>query len=401
VTGDAITNAQRAVAAFAAISAYAQASDQPGSIAPRDDTASEPRLAQDRLSGLLCALRHHADQISGLRFDEILTAAGEEYERQRGGRISPARVTAAARAIEVHDHQPPRRYQGGAWPPDALADLRHFASARGMTVEEATAHFSAALISDLRHYADDHDVDFAEALARSERTYTEQRLQEEGPFPPGQNTRDVAILAASPATSPFRPVATRQGVVTSMSDAEWLLVRTAARLREIERRGFTESALPRDTSDTRALSEALAAVCGLTRSEILGRLARQIMARAEEIENGAAAAAEIGHRHGIVAVEPYCRLDADGDDSRLMEAFGETEWTTDANTMHRLALIQAYAMAYTRARKNAGAAPAQLAERGFPREPGESFGHDSLSRSADAATATPRAEPQRPRQKPS
>jgi hypothetical protein len=185
-----------------------------------------------------------------------------------------------------------------------------------------------------------------------------------------------------------------------MSDAEWLLVRTAARLREMERRGITESALPQDMDDRRALSEALAVVCGLTGSEILDRLAPQITARAEEIENGTAAAAEMGHGHGIAGIEPYCRLDMDGYDSPLMEAFGETEWTTDANAIHRLALIQAYAMAYTRARKHAGAAPARLAERGFPQEPGESSGRDSPSHSANSAKAAPRSESQGLRKRP-
>jgi hypothetical protein len=83
VTKEVITNGQRAVAAFAAINTYTKASEQPARIISPNDTELEARLAQDRLSRLLCALRHHADRVSGLSFDEMLNAAREDSDLRR------------------------------------------------------------------------------------------------------------------------------------------------------------------------------------------------------------------------------------------------------------------------------------------------------------------------------
>jgi hypothetical protein len=90
---------------------------------------------------------------------------------------------------------------------------------------------------------------------------------------------------------------------------------------------------------------------GLTPPEILRRLAPWITERVEAIERGVADATEMGHERGLTGIEPHCRLDEDGHDTRLMNAFGETEPTRDANAIHRLALIRAYTAAYSRARK--------------------------------------------------
>ena len=351
---DGITNGQRAVAAFEAMHAYAQAS-RSGTSAYRDNASH----AQECVAWLLCDLRHYADLNSGARFDEALAASREEHQRAR--RASPAQVTAVARAIEAHEAR--QRHQDGSGSPDAVADLRRYATARGLTIQEARAHLLNALITGLRYYADAHHLDFAAALAASGRGYTGQRLQEEGQFVPGRDTSRSAVLVASSAAPPFEPVATRQGVVTSITDAEWLLVRTAARIHELGSRQPGAAAQPDDLHDRRALSRALAAACGLTEFKILTQLKPQINARAQEIQDGARVAAELGPRHGIAGAEPYCRLDMDGHDSQLMEALGETEPTTDANALYRLSLIQAYAVAYQRA----GAGPAELAKLNFPR----------------------------------
>ena len=258
----------------------------------------------------------------------------------------------------------------------------------------------AQLLCDLRHHADEHGVDFAQALSVSERAYTEQRLQEEGPFQAGCHTYPGAFLDPSPAASPFQPVATGQGVVTSINDAEWLLVCTAARLHHLERKGHAALAMPDDVSDRRALSEVLADACGLTPPDILRRLAPRIIERAEAIEHAAADAAEMGREHGVAGVAPYCRLDQDGQDSRLMDAFGETEPTTNANAMHRLALVQAYATAYRDARKQTGVTPTQLAERDYPQEPDEPAGRNVPPPSADTVRATSHPAARRPRKQP-
>jgi hypothetical protein len=363
---DVIRNSQRAAAGFEAIIAYVQASD--------------PDLVQDRLVRLLCDLRHYAHRTNGLGFAEVLERAREDHERQQAGVASLARDMAAARAVDGHKLHAPQR--------DGERDA---------AVEKASAGLSPALISDLWHYADTHGADFTEVLAMSERSYTEQRLQEEGPFLAGCHTISRALPSPSPAVPSFQPAATSQGVVTSVGDAEWLLVRTAARLQELEQRGHTALALPSDISDRRVLSEALGAACELTGPEVLRRLEPWIRERVESIRSGVADAAAMGHEHGVTGIEPYCRLDMDGHDSRLMDAFGETEPTTDANALHRLALIRAYTTAYARARKQAGAAPAELAERDFPQGPGAPPPHDGSLPSAGSAGVISRAEP-RPRQ---
>lgn len=402
MTGDSITNGQRAVAALETITAYAQARDQPGYDTSRDSIRHEPSPDLDRLSRILCALRHHADRVSGLRFDDTLNAARQDYHRHRAADarpVSPAQVEAVRRAIEVHDQATgsPKQYRDSFWPPYALAEVRQYASARDLSVEAAMGRLSTALITDLQHYADDHGVDFDRALAASSRAYTEQRLREEGPFPAGCDTRQSAVLVPSPAMPPFQPIATHQGVVTSIYDAEWLLVRTAARLHDAERRGFTESDTPDDVDNRRTLSGALAAMCGLTGPEILGRLAPQIVARADEMERAAAAAAEMGRKHGIAGAQSYCPFGLDGDYSPLMEAFGETEWTTDANAGYRLALVNAYATAYARAGKHSEAAAVQMVGRDFPETPGGSSPQGDAASAANPSGITPRTESRRPR----
>jgi hypothetical protein len=397
VTPDSITNGQRAVAGLEAITAYARGRDQPGNDASRDG----PGPDLDGLSRILCALRHHADRVSGLRFDDSLNTARQDYHRHHAADahpVSPAQVTAVRKAIEVHDQATgrPKQYRDSFWPPDTLAEVRQYASARGLNVEAARARLSAALITDLHHYADDHGVDFYQALAASSHAYTEQRLREEGPFPAGRDTRQSATLAPSPATPPFESVATHQGVVTSIYDAEWLLVRTAARLHDAERRGFTESDTPNDVDDRRALSDALAATCGLTGSEILDRLASQIMARTEEMERGIAAAAEMGRKHGLAEARSYCPFGMVGDYSPLMEASGETEWTTDANAGYRLALVNAYVTSYRRAGRYSRAAAVQIVGRDFPQTPGESSPQGDAASTASPMRITPRTRSRRP-----
>ena len=106
--------------------------------------------------------------------------------------------------------------------------------------------------------------------------------------------------------------------------------------------------------DKLALSAALAAACGLSISGVLDRLEPRISARAEKTQRAVEAAAQMGRAHGLAGVQPYCLLDADGDDSRLMAAFGETEPTTHANARYRLALAGAYTDAYKLASATSG-----------------------------------------------
>jgi hypothetical protein len=231
--------------------------------------------------------------------------------------------------------------------------------------------------------------------------HADARLSAEGPFATGQDpgVRPAAVLAPSVTAPPFRQVTTHQGVVTASGDAEWHLVRTAARIRSREQHGFP-GAYPPDLDDRRTLADALGGTCGLTSTEILGRLAPQIAARVTEIERGPAAAAGLGREHGHAGTQPYCDLDTDGDATPLLRAFGETEWMTDANCPHRLALVTAYAQAYRQASAQgppAATPPARIAARDFPQHTGQPTqgGAPAAPGPASQAPAKPGTRPRR------
>jgi hypothetical protein len=308
-------------------------------------------------------------------------------------------VAAARRAIHAHEKESrtPAHYEGGFWPPDTLRDLRRYADRKRVSFEAAMGSLTAALITDLLHYAHRYGLDFDDALAASGTAYTEQRLREEGPFQAGRDTGQDSILVCS-AAWPFRPIATGQGVVTSGSDAEWLLVRTAARVRDTERHAHAVSDMTEDIDDKQALSAALAAACGLSSSEVLDRLEPRISDRAGEMARAVEAAAEMGRGHGHAGVQPYCPLDADGDDSRLMAAFGETEPTTHANARYRLALAGAYTDAYKLAsatRAPGTLIPAEEADRDFPHRPGGPVPPSNAAPAAGQVGPAARAQPRR------
>jgi hypothetical protein len=141
-------------------------------------------------------------------------------------------------------------------------------------------------------------------------------------------------------------------------------------------------------------------VAGQAAGFVAGQAAGFVAGPAAGFVRGMADAADMGREHGLTGVEPYCRLDEDGHDTRLMNAFGEIEPTTDANAMHRLALIRSYTAAYSRARKDAGIAPAELAERNFPQEPSDGLRCADDSGAVEQARVTPRAQSRHPRTRP-
>jgi hypothetical protein len=400
VSEDLITNRQRAVAAFETIRSYAATRNQLGSFTFRSVITGDQRQDQDHLIRLLASLRHHSDCVSGLRFDDATRTGHWQYDRERTrlrGLVNPYQVAAARRAIHVHEEEnrTPALYGGGFWPPDTLRDLRRYADRKHVSFEAAMGSLTTGLITDLLHYAHRYGLDFDEARAASSTAYTGQRLREEGPFQAGQDTGRDAILVSS--ARPFRPIASRQGVVTSGDDAEWLIVRTAARIRYTERRGHAVSDLTEDIDDKLALSAALAAACSLSISEVLGRLEPRISARAEEMQRAVEAAGQMGRAHGLAGVRPYCPLDADGDDSRLMAAFGETEPSTHANAGYRLALAGAYTDVYKLVSAASGPGtlmPTEQTGRDFPHRPvGPGPPGDAVPAAdqvGDAACAQPR-----------
>ena len=84
------------------------------------------------------------------------------------------------------------------------------------------------------------------------------------------------------------------------------------------------------------------------------------------------AAAQMGRAHRLAGAQPYCPRAADGDDSRLMAASGETEPATHANAGYRLALAGACTDAYKLASATSEPGtlmPAEQTGRDFPSRP--------------------------------
>jgi hypothetical protein len=270
-----------------------------------------------------------------------------------------------------------------------------YARRHGLGFETAVTRLTTRLITDLRHYADHQGIDFQEALASALRVHARQRLRAEGPFETGQAPGRLlpAPEYALPAAVSFRMVATNQGVVVSPADAEWLLIRTAARNRECEQYGYP--AQPRDADDQRVLAEALAEASGQSPATILTGLAPQIADRVTQIEHGSRAAFELGREHGRTGTPPYCDLGIDGDATALLHALGETEWMTDANHQYRVALVTAYAYAYKQAAghgQSPADSPARIAARDFPRV-NPTAGTPGAPEPGRPARATPQAPP--------
>lgn len=403
MTEDPLTSGQRVASARRAISAYARVRHQPTAVA-REGGDRESVQEQDRLAHLLCALRHHADQVATLSFPDLLSAVRQDANRTRptDGPVNAIRAAACGHALDVYEQggRMSALHRDSAWQTGIVADLQADADRRGVSFEAAITDLTAALVTDLRRYADRHGIDFEAAIATSHRAYTEQRLREEGPFETGQEprSRPATLLTAVPAAAIFRPVATHQGVITTFGDAEWHLVRTAARIRDRERGGFQGAYLP-DIDDRRILSDALGQAYGLTGTEILRKLTSRIEIRAAEMERGVTAAADLGRVHGGAGTQPYCNPDTQEDATALMRTFGETEWTTDANYPYRLALVAAYTEAYCQASAQAPPAaisPARVAARDFPAHDGQ---HTTQSDAPTALGSASRAEakPRTPR----
>jgi hypothetical protein len=286
------------------------------------------------------------------------------------------------------------RRPGSIWPLDTLAEFDSYASSRGISREAAVAGLTSGLLASLRQYADHQDLDFGSAMAAGLRAHAQQCLSAYGPIDTGlvPGRRPALVLTRSAAAPPFESVVTQQGVVTALGDAEWLLIRTAARIKQKEQRGYLTS--DRDLDDRRALTDALARECSLPEADVLSQLTSKIAARATEIEHGPAEAAQLGREHGLAGIEPYCDLDIDGDATALLSALGETEWMTDANHGYRVSLVIAYADAYKQASQqdpSAADSPARVAARDFPPQHLPTP-HAGAPASPDAASP-PRAQP--------
>ena len=400
-------NGHRSSAALEAIyriyahpEAHLRPQEAAGSVTGRD-----PGEAHDHLSRMTCALRHLGDGIAGLSFRRVVFGADAAYIRQGSSREIPAQIAGraamAARAIDVYDRQvttPLAATRGRSQA--AVVDLDRLARMQDLAVEALITRLATGLLGDLHHYADRHGAEFQSAMTAGYRAYAAQRLGAEGPFQTGQDTsRSPGLLTPSPDAPAFELIATRQGIITTSADAEWHLVRTAARI-DYQARHAPQYPYQRDEDDLIALSRALGRMCGLPAGEIVAQLTPQTEARITEIEQGPDTAADLGREHGRAGTPPYCDLDIDGDATALMHASGETEPMTDANHPHRLALVTAYAQAYRQAAAQgpAAASPARLAAQSFLRGPGQPAPPGSTPAAPDPPASQARARPgNRPR----
>lgn len=366
---------QHAVAAFEAIAGYARERLLPGT-ADGGKGRRERAQDHDRLSGMLCALQHLTGTYAEISFRGVLEDSTREYHRQRaeypprslaaGARAATRAIDACYRAINA-----PAQVRDSAWPPDALADLRNYAAWTGQGLPAAIAGITGQLITDLWHHADRQHIDISTAMTAAYQAYAGQRLAAEGPFRTGLDPAQhpASAVALSPAAPASGLIATRQGIITSLADAEWLLVRTAARI-GCQARHAPASRFEPDQDDLLALSRALGGLRGQPAGQIVSQLTERIEARIAEIEQGPDTAAELGREHGQAGTGPYCDLDIDGDAAALMRELGETEPMTGANYPYRLNLVTAYAQAYRQASTQgpaAAASPARIAAQGFPR----------------------------------
>jgi hypothetical protein len=393
---------QHAVAAFEAIAGYARERLRPWT-ADSGAGEREPTQDHDRLSGMLCALRHLTDKYAEVSFRSVLEDSNQEYRRQRA---DPHRTlslglgaAAAARAIDAchRSINTPAQFRDSAWPLDAVAGLREYAAWAGQGFPAAIGSITGQLITHLWHYADRQHIGFGTAMTAADQAYAGQRLAVEGPFhtglDPGQHP--ASALAPSPAVHASGLIATCQGIVTSFADAEWLLVRTAARI-DYQARHAPTSPYEPDEDDLLALSRALGGTCGQSAGQIVSQLTPQIQTRIVEIERGPDTAAELGREHGQAGTEPYCDLDIDGDATALMHALGETEPMTGANHPYRLNLVTAYAQAYRQASTQspaAAASPARIAAQSFPLHPGQPATPSAPDPAAYRAQARPASRP--------
>jgi hypothetical protein len=354
----------RAEAASAALESYVSAHLHAGT-GPVRETGT-PGTGRARLTALLTGLMHCADAgPAGFSFEQALAAGREQYRRYADGVLLARRPRSAAADVALASYH--RAVTGQALPGSAAPPTITFlARQAGTTLGEAAASLTARLLADLQLHAVLHDLSFAGALSASRSSYAAGLIEQHGPFDPGTDTRQDAALPLPAGAEPFRPLPASAGVVISCTDAEWLLVRTEARIRDTSRVSSPGSVSAADIEDRDLLADVLAAVHGSSGEAILARLEPTVAERVMDLADGPAAAAALGYQHGITGAYPYARPHQG--EELLMAALGETEAASAENSPHRWALVTAYLNAYDRAQRHRSASPALHAVRDFPRE---------------------------------
>jgi hypothetical protein len=372
------------------------------------------------ITDLLTGLRHFSRGHFG--FGDVLERGLATYQADRSGSspaLRRARVAAGRNAVRLYASA---LRQGLIQPlsPGLASDrIGRLASRWSMPSGQAAAAMAVRVTADLRHYADVRGLSFDLAAEASREAALAHKAGQGPPFDPGTDTLRRAILPVPPGGEQFTPVPTHLGIVSTGCDAQWLLIRLTALLRDRYRAGEYPEVRTAVSLDTASLAGALAAPRGLTGPDITGQLEPAVSARVWELEHGTEAAAVLGRAHGISGAPAYAldhvagqsaviiRAGRPGDvpwarvapgDRPLMQAFGETEHVTPLNADHRQQLIHAYRTAYNRAAEHRPAAPARTAALSFPRDPHEflpSLDPSHLIRQAAAQSGSRTPRPQR------
>ena len=306
----------------------------------------------------------------------------------------------------------PANADRAAW---AAQAIEAFQSAAGHHREPDTAEAIGGLITALCHYADRRGLSFGEILTSSSEAYLSQRASEQHPYKVGDEVRirDSAVLAPSLATlprrgivaalypsaertqqyairfpgeinampfisseiepaPPFQPVRTRQGTVTSLAEAEEVLISTAARI-QISNLHKTRPARA-DLQDRQLLASVLGQACSLTPQEMLRQAGIQVSATVQR-ELAMQAAADLGREHARTGTRPFeTELETA---ARLADVLREKGCAvpSDNPSPHELLWEYRFAFGYEKAglprpgpsrpQKDA-ASPAELAGRDYP-----------------------------------
>jgi hypothetical protein len=324
-----------------------------------------------------------------------------------------------------------------AW---AARAIEAFQSAAGHHGGLDTAEAAGNLITALCHYADRRGISFGTILSASSEAYLSQRASEQHAYKPGDEVRirDGAVLAPSLATlprlgivtalypgadrtqqyairfpgeinampftgpeiepaPPFQPVRTRQGTVTSLTEAEAVLISTAARI-QISHLHKTRPARA-DIKDRHLLASVLGQACGLTPEEMLRQAEIQVTATVRR-DLAMQAAADLGREHARTGTRPFETEPETA--ARLADVLREKGCALPGDDPTARELLREYRFAFghekpglprpgpSRSQRNT-ASPAELAGRDFPASAGRPPGAAAGARLAVSTLRPPRA----------
>jgi hypothetical protein len=255
---------------------------------------------------------------------------------------SPAPRAGAAGHVRGAAVTRPANAERAAW---AAQGIEAFQSAAGHNRGLDTAEAIGSLITALCHYADRRGISFGTVLTASSDAYLSQHASEQHGYQAGDEVRirDGVVLSPSLASlprlgivaalypsaertqqyairfpgevnampftgseiepaPPFQPVRTRQGTVASITEAEEVLISTAARI-QISHLHKTRPARA-DLQDRQLLASVLGQACDLTPQEMLRQAEIKVTATVQR-ELALQAAADLGREHARTGTRPF------------------------------------------------------------------------------------------------